>query len=114
MEGKKEKFLVQVLNEVKFGYDQPEIKAELEEHIYERSQWFLEKGMRAEDAEDEAVRRMGDPKKLGKQLNKNHNQWVGFMDIHQYYNVFYRGCGCCVWIAVYWTDSGTAIRRSER
>lgn len=55
MEGKKEKFLVQVLNEVKFGYDQPEIKAELEDHIYERSQWLQEKGMSAEDAEDEAL-----------------------------------------------------------
>ena len=82
MEGKKEKFLVQVLNEVKFGYDQPEIKAELEEHIYERSQWLLEKGMSAEDAEDEAVRIIGDPKELGKQLNMIHNQWVGLIWIY--------------------------------
>ena len=75
----KEKYIETVLKEVKFHYDHQEIEKELENHIYERSQYLQSKGMTAEIAETEAVQRMGDPEAMGKELNKAHNPWVGYV-----------------------------------
>ena len=75
----KEKYIKTVLKEVKFHYDHQEIEKELETHIYERSQYLQAKGMAAESAETEAVQRMGDPQEMGRELNKAHNPWVGYV-----------------------------------
>jgi len=75
----KKKYIETVLKEVKFHYDHQEIEKELETHIYERSQYLQAKGMAAESAETEAVQRMGDPQEMGRELNKAHNPWVGYV-----------------------------------
>ena len=62
----KEKYIKTVLKEVKFRYDHQEIEKELENHIFERSQYLKSKGMTAESAETEAVQRMGDPQEMGR------------------------------------------------
>ncbi len=75
----KEKYIETVLKEVKFYYDHQEIEKELETHIYERSKYLQSKGLTAESAETEAVKRMGDPQAMGRELNKAHNPWLGYV-----------------------------------
>lgn len=65
-------FFDDVLQEVKFSWDHDEIRTELEEHILEECAYLETKGLPAEEAETEAVRRMGDPENLGKLLNTAH------------------------------------------
>ncbi len=76
----KENFLDAVLREVRFGWDRDEIRAELAEHLYEESAYLAERdGLTEAEAEAEAVRRMGDAKLLGKELNRAHNPWIGWL-----------------------------------
>ena len=76
----KENFLDAVLREVRFGWDRDEIRAELAEHLYEESAYLAERdGLTEPEAEAEAVRRMGDAKLLGKELNRAHNPWIGWL-----------------------------------
>ena len=76
----KENFLDAVLREVRFGWDRDEIRAELAEHLYEESAYLAERdGLTEPEAEAEAVRRMGDAKALGKELNRAHNPWIGWL-----------------------------------
>ncbi|MGN1143888.1 MAG: permease prefix domain 1-containing protein [Anaerovoracaceae bacterium] len=70
-------FFDDVLQEVKFSWDHDEIRAELEEHILEECAFLETKGLPAEVAETEALRRMGDPRSLGKLLNTAHQPWIG-------------------------------------
>ena len=75
----KKKYIETVLTEVKFRYDHDEITKELENHIFERSAYLRAKGMEAKEAEAEAVRRMGDPEEMGKEMNRAHNPWIGWL-----------------------------------
>lgn len=70
-------FFDDVLQEVKFSWDHDEIRTELEEHILEECAYLETKGLPEEEAETEAVRRMGDPRSLGKLLNTAHQPWIG-------------------------------------
>lgn len=70
-------FFDAVLGEVKFTWDHDEIRAELENHLLEESEYLRTRGLSAEQAETEAMCRMGDPKTLGQQMNAAHCPWVG-------------------------------------
>lgn len=50
----------------------PEIKRELEDHMNDQKQAYLEQGMTQEDAENRAVKEMGDPVLTGEALDQVH------------------------------------------
>lgn len=71
------KYFDAVLREVKFSWDHDEIRQELEGHILDQCEYLEMKGITGDDAEAEALKRMGSPKKLGQMLNQAHNPWIG-------------------------------------
>ena len=76
----KENFLDAVLREVRFSWDRDEIRAELTAHLEDEGEYLAERdGLTESEAEEEAVRRMGDAKALGKELNRAHNPWIGWL-----------------------------------
>jgi len=76
-EAKKE-YVDTVLSKVRFTWDYEEIEAELDGHLLERSDYLQqERGMPAEEADTEALKRMGNPETIGLLFDKAHNPWIG-------------------------------------
>lgn len=75
----KRNFLNAVLKEVKFGWDHDEIKAELEGHILDECDYLSTKGFTGEQAEQEALKRLGNPQEIGRMLNQAHSPWIGHL-----------------------------------
>ena len=67
------KFLEQVLSYVKFPFDRDEIRLELESHILEKIEYYIEQGYDRETAEQYSIKDMGDAREIGIALNKEHN-----------------------------------------
>lgn len=76
---KKEKFLKEVLSYVKFSLDREDIKTELESHILEKVDYYIEQGYDKEKAEELSINDMGDAKEIGIELNKQHNPILGWI-----------------------------------
>lgn len=76
---KKEKFLEEVISYIKFPFDRDDIKLELEDHISEKIDNYIEQGYDKETAEQQSVSDMGDPKEIGIELNKQHNPFIGWV-----------------------------------
>lgn len=76
---KKEKFLEEVISQVRFKYDRYDIKRELEAHIIDKIEYYTEQGYDNDKAEELSVNDMGDAKEIGKELNKQHNPIIGWI-----------------------------------
>lgn len=76
---KVDKFLGAVLSYIKFPFVKDDIKFELESHILERINYYMEQGYDNEKAEELSIRDMGDPKEIGTLLNKQHNPFLGWL-----------------------------------
>ena len=75
----KERFLQEVISQIKFRYDRDTIKKELEAHISDKTEYYLEQGYNRNEAEELSVNDMGDAKIIGKELNKQHNPLLGWI-----------------------------------
>lgn len=75
----KEKFLKEVLSQVKFKYDRHDIGTELEAHIQDKIDYYTDLGYDMDKAEELSVNDMGDAKEIGKELNKQHNPFIGWV-----------------------------------
>lgn len=75
----KEKFLEEVISQVKFKYDRYEIKRELEFHILDKTEYYIEQGYHKDKAEELSINDMGNAKIIGKELNKQHNPLIGWI-----------------------------------
>ncbi|NMB97273.1 MAG: hypothetical protein GYA02_11795 [Clostridiaceae bacterium] len=73
------KFLEQVLSYVKFPFDRDEIRLELESHILEKIEYYIEQGYDRETAEQYSIKDMGDAREIGIALNKEHNPFLGWL-----------------------------------
>ncbi len=76
---KKERFLEEVLSYIKFPFDRENIKTELESHIVEKIDDYMEQGYDVEKAEELAINDIGDAKEIGMELNKEHNALLGWL-----------------------------------
>jgi hypothetical protein len=76
---KMEEFLMEVLHYIKYPFDKIEIRSELESHIMDRIDYYIELGHDAKAAELLALQDMGDSKEIGKELNKQHNPFLGWI-----------------------------------
>lgn len=74
-----DKFLEDVLSYIKFPFAKDDIKFELESHILEKINYYVEQGYDSEKAEELSIRDMGDPKEIGILLNKEHNPFLGWL-----------------------------------
>lgn len=96
---KAKEFLNNVCKEIKYKPANKPITEELEAHIEELKNDNLCKGLSEEQAEETAVKQMGDAKKIGKRLNRIHRpklDWItlilslGFMYFGgQFWSFFY-------------------------
>ncbi|WP_353092830.1 permease prefix domain 1-containing protein [Tissierella praeacuta] len=76
---KSNEFLKIVLSYIKFSFDREDIKLELESHILDKIEYYMEQGYHKEEAEELALKDMGNPKEIGIQLNKEHNPIIGWI-----------------------------------
>ena len=72
-------FLNKVSKEIKYKPANKTITEELESHIEEAKKDYLCKGYSESEAEEMAVKQMGDAKKIGKRLNKIHRPKMDWM-----------------------------------
>lgn len=76
MNKKGEHFLKEVTNHIKSKEAKDLVAAELDFHLKQAKNMWVEKGLSEEVAEDKAVEQMGSPIKLGQELNKLHKPKV--------------------------------------
>lgn len=76
---KSDEFLKDILSYVKFPFDREEIRLELESHISDKVDYYMEQGYDMEEAEQLSVRDMGDANEIGTELNKLHNPILGWL-----------------------------------
>ena len=89
---KTEAFLDAVCAEVRWRRWRAPIRRELAAHIEDRAEYLIcERGFSAEEAEDEALRGLGDPAKIGRALDLEHRPW-------RYYLPF--ACTLVFWSAI--------------
>ncbi|MFB5251843.1 FtsW/RodA/SpoVE family cell cycle protein [Bacillus mycoides] len=72
MNKKGERFLSEVTNHIKSKEAKSFVATELNFHMKQAKNMWIEKGLSEEVAEDKAVEQMGSPIKLGQELNKLH------------------------------------------
>jgi len=73
---KGERFLKEVTNHIKSKEAKDLVATELDFHLKQTKNMWIEKGLSEEVAEDKAVEQMGSPIKLGQELNKLHKPKV--------------------------------------
>lgn len=76
---KSEEFLKVVLSHIKFPFDRNSIKSELEDHILDKIEYYINEGYDEAEAENRALKDMGNPREIGAQLNKQHNFLIGWL-----------------------------------
>lgn len=72
-------FVKEILSYVKFTFDRGNIRTELESHISDKMEFYLEQGYGMEEAEQLSINDMGDAKEIGMELNKQHNPIIGWL-----------------------------------
>lgn len=75
----REQFLQEVLLRIKFRRDRAAIRSELEAHIADRADYYAAQGDDEAQAERRAIDAMGDPIRLGVELNRQHSPLVGWV-----------------------------------
>ncbi|MCU5225494.1 FtsW/RodA/SpoVE family cell cycle protein [Bacillus tropicus] len=76
MNKKGEHFLKEVTNHIKSKEAKDLVATELNFHLKQAKNMWMDKGLSEEVAEDKAVEQMGSPSKLGRELNKLHKPKV--------------------------------------
>lgn len=76
MNKKGERFLKEVTNHIKSKEAKNLVATELDFHLKQAKNMWMDKGLSEEVAEDKAVEQMGSPIKLGRELNKLHKPKV--------------------------------------
>ena len=76
MNKKGERFLKEVTNHIKSKEAKDLVATELNFHLKQAKNMWMDKGLSEEVAEDKAVEQMGSPSKLGRELNKLHKPKV--------------------------------------
>ncbi len=79
LHNEKDNYLNQVIAYVKFPYDRKKIYQELDDHIMDRCDDFVEEGYNHDQALTKAIALMGDAELIGKELNRMHNPLLGWV-----------------------------------
>ena len=65
-------FLSKVCEQIKYKPIRSEISEELENHIQELKESYIQEGIQEYEAEEKAITQMGQAEEIGKRLNKIH------------------------------------------
>lgn len=76
---KREEFLRLITKQIQYVFDRKDIEEELNQHIEDSILDMIDDGIQYLEAEKIAIQQMGDPKEIGKQLNKEHNPVIGYL-----------------------------------
>lgn len=76
---RKDMFLEEILAYVKFPFDRRDIKSELEGHILDKMDYYIQNGYDEEKAEELSISDMGNSKEIGEELNRQHNPLLGWL-----------------------------------
>lgn len=71
-------YLQRVRKHIYYVFDRDSIEQELALHLQDSMEALREEGHSKEEAEALAVKRMGSPEEVGKQLNKEHHPLLGY------------------------------------
>lgn len=74
-----EDYITDVLSQVKFQYDHPEIRQELEGHFEDRYEALLQGGTEETIAQKRVLECMGNAHEVGKALNQEHSPILGWL-----------------------------------
>ena len=77
----REEFIEAVCGEILFRPAWRGVRAELTAHLEDRAEALKARGVPPEEAEEQAVAAMGDPKRLGKALHKEHWPILGWIEL---------------------------------
>ena len=75
----KERFLAVVTRQIRSKEARIHVEKELNYHLKETKKYWMDKGMTDIEAEEKAVKQMGDPFKLGLKMNKLHRPKVDWL-----------------------------------
>jgi hypothetical protein len=76
---KKQEFLSIVRKQIRYIFVRDAIEEELKQHLNDSMEALIEEGLPWQEAEEEAVRQMGDPVEVGVMLNKEHKPLLGYL-----------------------------------
>ena len=76
---KKQEFLSIVRKQIRYIFVRDAIEEELKQHLNDSMEALIEEGLPWQEAEEEAVRQMGDPVEVGMLLNKEHKPLLGYL-----------------------------------
>mgnify|MGYP000846038006 CR=1 FL=1 len=79
MKQRGERFLEEVTHFIKSKEAKIYVASELDTHLQKTKNDWMEHGLSEEEAEEKAVKQMGSPAKLGKELNKLHRPKVDWL-----------------------------------
>lgn len=72
-------WLEETLSHVRFRPDHPAIRRELTDHIQDRSDDFVSRGLSRTEADDRTLTAMGDPAEVGRLLDAAHKPLLGWL-----------------------------------
>lgn len=72
-------FLDAVLSYIKFPLDRQDIRLELEDHILDKIDYYIDQGLAFKEAEEKAIEDMGSPEEIGIELNREHSPILGWL-----------------------------------
>ncbi|MBR3840100.1 MAG: hypothetical protein IKM20_03075 [Erysipelotrichales bacterium] len=75
----KQEYLNVVRKQIHFFLDRDSIEEELSSHLSESIADLMDEGLPKDEAEQLAVKQMGDPIEVGKQLNQEHHPVLGYL-----------------------------------
>ena len=76
-----DKFIDEIVKHVAFEPDRENIRIEYREHMEDMAEALIADGLSDEDAVTAVLKDMGDPGQIGKELNKVHNAFLGYLTI---------------------------------
>ena len=75
----RDRFLGEVIGQIRSKEARINVEKELSYHLKEAKEYWLGKGLTAKEAEEKAVKQMGDPFKLGEKMNKLYRPKVDWL-----------------------------------
>ena len=75
----REEFLKTVRKQIYYIFDRASVEQELSQHLDDSIEDLIADGHEREEAEQIAIKQMGNPKEIGKMLNEEHHPVLGYL-----------------------------------
>lgn len=99
---------------LRFPPDREAVRQELRDHLQDRQADFEAQGMSQPEAERAALRAMGDAVAVGKELNRVHQPWLGWLWLASKAAVVLAAVGLLAVLHIYGADFSTPFPKEPR